>query len=206
MPVFTVVLVEVSFFKCLLRTTYTMSNVSFIGIATLGEKLGIDASEDIRILVLFWKIDCKEIPGSITQAEWTKGCETLGVDSFDSMADLLPSYDLGFMENSAFKDFFKYCFKFNLTGTHRTLPKEVAVDLLHLILKDRDPYKRVESFCKFLQRPDCTYTCITMDQWCSFFDFNIEVGDDISNYDESTSAWPVLIDEFVDYLANEPIP
>lgn len=180
------------------------SVIDMEGIARLGEKIGIDATEDIRILVLLWKMDCKEKPGSITLSEWTNGCEALGIDSFESMTELLPTLELGFMEHGAFKDFYKFCFKFNLSGTHRTLSKEVVIELLQLLLKDRDPYNRVQSFCNFLQQPTNTYTCITMDQWCSFLDFNVEVGKDITNYDESTSAWPVLIDEFVDYLANEP--
>ena len=176
------------------------------GIALLGEKLGIDVTEDIRILVLLWKMDCKDKPGCITPTEWTNGCEALNIESFEAMMELLPSLELGFLENSEFKDFYKFCFKFNLSGTHRTLPMEVVVELLQLVLKDRDPYERVPSLCKFLQQPDNTYTCITMDQWCSFFDFNMEVGTDISHYDESTSAWPVLIDEFVEYLAKAPAP
>jgi Cullin binding len=167
----------------------------------LGEQLGIDVTADVRILVLLWKMDCKEKPGSITLTEWTNGCELLGVDSFDGMVSQLPSLELGFLENAAFKDFYKFCFKFNLTGTHRTLPKELVVELLQLVLKDRDPYDRVGPFISFLQQTDSSYSCITMDQWCSFFDFSIEMGEDVSTYDESTSAWPVLIDEFVDYLA-----
>jgi Cullin binding len=163
----------------------------------------MDVTEDIRILVLLWKMDCKEKPGNITLTEWTNGCELLGVDTFESMAALLPSFELGFFENTAFKDFYKFCFKFNLSGTHRTLPKELVVELLQLVLKDRDPYDRVGPFCTFLESTDSAYSCITMDQWCSFFEFTIEVGNDVSNYDESTSAWPVLIDEFVDYLTKQ---
>jgi hypothetical protein len=188
-----------------MAASFTMYSFN-IGIGMLGEKLGIDVTEDIRILVLLWKMDCKDKPGSITLTEWTNGCEALNIDTFEAMSELLPSLELGFLENSEFKDFYKFCFKFNLSGTHRTLPIEVVVELLQLVLKDRDPYERVPLLCKFLQQPDSTYTCITMDQWCSFFDFNTEVGTDISNYDESTSAWPVLIDEFVEFLAKEPIP
>ena len=184
-------------------TFQLFSILLYEGIAKLGEKLGIDVTEDVRILVLLWKMDCKEKPGSISQSEWTNGCELLSVDSFDGMASLLPSLDLGFLENSAFKDFYKFCFKFNLTGTHRTLPRELVVELLQLVMKDRDPYERVGPFISYLQQADNSYSCITMDQWCSFFDFSIEMGSDVSNYDESTSAWPVLIDEFVDFLAKQ---
>jgi hypothetical protein len=169
---------------------------SQLGIAVLGEKVGIDATEDIRILVLLWKMDCK--PGSITLAEWTRGCEKLGVDSWESLKAKLPSLETGFLETAPFKDFYKFCFKVNLSGTHRTLQKELAAELLTLVLKDRVPSDRLISFCKFLESTS-SYAQVTMDEWCSFLDFSNEVGDDVSNYDESTSAWPVMIDEYVEY-------
>jgi Cullin binding len=162
--------------------------------------LGIDVTEDIRILVLLWKMDCKDKPGSITLAEWKKGCETLSVDSWEALKEQLPALDTGFLTTTEFKDFYKFCFKFNLSGTHRTLQKELVVELLKLVLKDRVPTDRVESFGQFLESTDNDYTRITMDQWCSFLDFSTEVGDDVTNYDESTSAWPVIIDEYVDYI------
>lgn len=174
------------------------------GIAELGDKLGIDVTEDLRILVLLWKMDCKEKPGSITVSEWTQGCETLGVDSWEGLKEQLPGLDTGFLETSQFKEFYKYCFKFNLSGTHRTLQKEVVLELLRLVLKDRVPTKRTESFCNFLESTD-NYARITMDQWNSFLDFSNEVGDDVTNYDESTSAWPVMIDEFVEYMDKQQI-
>lgn len=40
---------------------------------------------------------------------------------------------------------------------------------------------------------------ITLDQWMSFWDFCQEC-DDLSTYDEANSAWPVLIDEYVEYM------
>lgn len=174
---------------------------NWIGISELGDKLGIDATSDIRILVLLWKMDCKEAPGCITLKEWTHGCEKLGVDSWEALKGQIPALDTGFLETSDFKDFYKFCFKFNLSGTHRTLQKDLVVDLIKLVLKDRVPSDRVESFCKFLESTSTdTYERITMDQWCSFLDFCNEVGDDVTNYDESTSAWPVMIDEYVEYI------
>lgn len=144
-------------------------------------------------------MDCKEKPGSITLSEWTRGCETLSVDSWKALKALLPALDTGFVESTDFKNFYKFCFKFNLSGTHRTLQKELVVELLKLVLKDRVSLDRIESFCNFLESSD-NYTRITLDQWCSFLDFSNEVGDDVTNYDESTSAWPVMIDEYVEYI------
>lgn len=60
---------------------------------------------------------------------------------------------------------------------------------------------RLETFVTFVQAQK-SYTRITLDQWTSFLDFCYEV-DDLSTYDDSVSAWPVLIDEYVDYMEEQ---
>jgi hypothetical protein len=167
----------------------------------LGEKLGIDATEDIRILVLVWKMGCNGKPSEISQKEWMDGCAALAIDSWDKLHKLVPSLDTGFLDQEEFKDFYKFCFQFNRQGTHRTLDKDLVVGLLKLALKDRIPSQRVTTFCEFLETSD-GYSRITLDQWTSFLDFCYEC-DDLNHYDETTSAWPVMIDEYVDFMANK---
>ena len=82
------------------------------GICTLGEKLGIDALDDIRILVLLWKMGCSEKPGQMNHNEWMQGCSRLQVDSWKQMKDLLPTLETGFLEQVEFKEFYKFCFSF----------------------------------------------------------------------------------------------
>eukprot|EP00429_Kryptoperidinium_foliaceum_P006589 CAMPEP_0176012944 /NCGR_PEP_ID=MMETSP0120_2-20121206/6055_1 /TAXON_ID=160619 /ORGANISM="Kryptoperidinium foliaceum, Strain CCMP 1326" /LENGTH=218 /DNA_ID=CAMNT_0017345843 /DNA_START=368 /DNA_END=1024 /DNA_ORIENTATION=+ len=171
------------------------------GISTLCEKLEIDPLEDIRILVLLWKMGSKEKPAQISKEEWMSGCQRLHIDSLDKLKSMLPSLDTGFLERSEFRDFYKFCFKFNLHSTHRTLDKEMVVALLTMILKDRIPSDRLETFCAFVEE-QTTYSRITLDQWTSFLDFCYEC-EDLSTYDESNSAWPVLIDEYVEYMEEQ---
>jgi hypothetical protein len=78
------------------------------GICTLcEEQLDIDALEDIRVLVLLWKLGSKEKPAQISKDEWMSGCQKLQVDSVAKMKDLLPSFDTGFLDQTEFKDFYK---------------------------------------------------------------------------------------------------
>ena len=98
----------------------------------------------------------------------------------------------------------KFCFQFNREGTHKTVDKELVIMLLQVVLKDsnRVSLERLNTFCSFLEAsPD--YRRITLDQWTSFWDFCQEYEDDLSAYDESTSAWPVMMDEYVEYLEKE---
>jgi hypothetical protein len=77
------------------------------GISKLAEHLGIDPMEDIRILVLLYKLGAKSKPAQISRSEWISGCEKLQLDSVDKLKMLLPSLDLGFMERSEFREFHK---------------------------------------------------------------------------------------------------
>ena len=95
----------------------------------------------------------------------------------------------------------KFCFQFNRQGTHKTLDKELVVELLPLVVQDRIGKERVTTFCKFLsQSEDIAYKNITLDQWMSFYDFSMENPDDLSGYDEDESAWPCMIDDYVDFM------
>jgi hypothetical protein len=80
----------------------------------------------------------------------------------------------------------------------------MVIALLHMCLTGGriNPY-RLETFCDFLKcTKDETYSKITLDQWRSFLDFSYEYpdADALKSYDESESAWPVLIDEYCEYM------
>lgn len=80
------------------------------GISQLSEDLGIDPLEDIRILVLLWKLEAaKDKPAQISQQEWMAGCQKLQVDSMTKFESLLPQLDIGFLCQAEFKDFYKVC-------------------------------------------------------------------------------------------------
>ena len=93
----------------------------------------------------------------------------------------------------------QFCFKFNLEGTHKTLDKDLVIALVDLTLQGRIDKERISTFQSFLKTTeDSSYKRITLDQWLSFLDFSIECVD-FNEYDEDSSAWPVLIDDYVDY-------
>ena len=98
----------------------------------------------------------------------------------------------------------QFCFRFNRQGTHKTLEKDLVVALLKMCLNnDRVTSHRLDTFCEFLETTkDESYSKITLDQWRSFLDFSQEFPDEgsLMGYDESESAWPVLIDEYVEFM------
>lgn len=173
---------------------------SMEGICKLCEDLGIDPMEDVRVLVLLWKLGANDKPAQISREEWCRGCAMLQVDSIAKLKSLLPSLDPGFLVDSEFKDFYKFTFQFNREGTHRTLDKDLVIALIQMVLTDRVDSERLSTFCEFLEQlKGDAYSRVTLDQWTSFFDFCLECKD-LSMHDEETSAWPVLIDEYVEYM------
>jgi hypothetical protein len=77
------------------------------GISQICDQLEIDPLEDIRILVLLWKLGSKEKPAQISKEEWISGCHKLQVDSIAKFQSILPSLDTGFLDHLEFKDFYK---------------------------------------------------------------------------------------------------
>ena len=77
------------------------------GISKLCEELEIDPLEDIRVLVLLWKLGANDKPAQINKEEWMLGCQKLQADSIDKFKSILPSLDTGFLDQTAFKDFYK---------------------------------------------------------------------------------------------------
>lgn len=174
------------------------------GVCKLAEKLNIDPFEDVRILVLLYKLGAEEKPSQMSREEWKIGCERLQCDSTDKFKDLVPSLDTAFMVDNEFRNFYKFSFQFNRQGTYKTLAKDLVTELIQMILKDRASItgERLSTFVEFLNvTTDVSYDRITLDQWMSFFDFSIECTD-LKDYDEDTSAWPVLIDDYVDFATS----
>ncbi|KAL7507113.1 hypothetical protein ACHAXN_004319, partial [Cyclotella atomus] len=176
------------------------------GISKLCTLLSLDPYEDIRVLVLLWKLGATKKPAEIQRDEFVSGSCNMNFDSVDKLKELVPSLDTGFLDMDEFKDFYKFCFQFNRAGTHKTLDKDLVIALLNMTLSadqpPRIPASRLSSFCEFLETTkDESYSKITLDQWRSFLDFSLEFKEDnFEGYDEGESAWPVLIDEYVEFM------
>lgn len=173
------------------------------GVCKLCEDIKIDPESDVRILVLLWKLGANARPGEISKEEWVAGCSKYNLDSSQAFEQFIPSLDLGFMDRDDFKGFFKFCFQFHREGTHRTLDSGLVIGLLKLLLCDgRVDQGRLDSFCEFLETKcgsDTPNARITLDQWTSFLEFCYEVID-LADYDEDGGAWPVLLDDYVEWM------
>lgn len=84
-------------------------NENTTGICKLCEQLDLDPLEDVRVLVLLWKLGANKKPAEIQKEEWIAGCHKLQLDSIDKFKSLVPALDTGFLDREEFSDFYKVC-------------------------------------------------------------------------------------------------
>lgn len=93
-----------------------------------------------------------------------------------------------------FREFYQFAFRYAKSVQQRSLAIDTAIALWELIFGDLDP--RVQVWINFLQ--DRKQKAVPKDTWNLFLDFLRSTDPLYSNYD-CEGAWPVVIDEFVEY-------
>ncbi|ORZ27586.1 Cullin binding-domain-containing protein [Lobosporangium transversale] len=130
-----------------------------------------------------------------TKDEWMKGMKELELDSTEQLKAAMPGLVATLKDPKKFREVYRYVFMFAKDSEQKCMPLEVACAMLQTVLKGR-PHE--ERFVEFLEtkRP---VKVINKDQWYNFLDFSETIAEDLSNYDEASSAWPVLLDDYVEW-------
>lgn len=87
-----------------------------------------------------------------------------------------------------------FAFDYNKPIEQRSLPIEVARQLFPLILGGR--FAHIDLWIEFLEGKK---HAISRDTYSLLLDFARNIDYDLKNFDEENGAWPVLLDEFVDF-------
>ncbi|KAI0556552.1 DCUN1 domain containing protein [Gracilaria domingensis] len=148
---------------------------------------------DISTLIFAWKLQAK-VPFEFSKKEFVDGCANLRADSWDKLKKVIPSLRAAITDTKDFRSFYMYAFEYNKPPEQRSLPIETARQLFPLIFAGR--FTHLDLWMDFLKN---RRQAISRDTYTLLLDFANTVDDSMSNYDEENGAWPVLLDEFVDF-------
>eukprot|EP01099_Mayorella_cantabrigiensis_P006557 TRINITY_DN5517_c0_g2_i1.p1 TRINITY_DN5517_c0_g2~~TRINITY_DN5517_c0_g2_i1.p1 ORF type:complete len:270 (-),score=68.68 TRINITY_DN5517_c0_g2_i1:392-1201(-) len=183
-----------------LFTKYREPNAEQIGPSGIGS-LCTDLSvnpEDVTVLIFAYHLGAQEM-GYFSREEFLTGLQKLNCDSISKIKAQFKVFEKELDDPAIFKEIYRFGFFFAKEADQKILDLQMASDMLQLLMGDR--FFHSKNFLNFLTK-QTSYKAINLDQWMSLLEFCRTVSDDFSNYDES-SAWPVLLDEYVVWAKGE---
>ncbi|XP_008307147.1 DCN1-like protein 5 [Cynoglossus semilaevis] len=157
------------------------------------EDIGVEP-ENIIMLVLAWHLEAASM-GFFTKEEWLRGMTSLQCDNTERLRSKLDFLRSELNDSTVFKNVYRYAFDFSRDKDQRSLDMDTAKSMLALLLGRT--WQLFPVFHQFLEQSK--YKGMNKDQWYNVLEFSRTINTDLSNYDED-GAWPVLLDEFVEWL------
>jgi len=164
---------------------------------TFCKDIGVEP-ENIIMLVLAWHLEAANM-GFFTKEEWLRGMTLLQCDCTQRLQSKLDYLRSELNDSVVFKNIYRYAFDFARDKDQRSLDMDTAKSMLALLLGRAWPLFPV--FHQFLEQSK--YKGMNKDQWYNVLEFSRTINTDLSNYDED-GAWPVLLDEFVEWQKTWP--
>jgi len=166
----------------------------------LFKDLDVDAATDVAALAFASACNASEM-GVFRRREFICGCTVLEVDTLEALRAKMPELRQNVLTGKTLPEVYAYTFGVALEAPSKVLPLDEATQYWALLLHD---WPLREDFCEWASKhmKGKKGTSINRDLWMMVLKLAIEVPADLSTYDENP-AWPVVVDEFVEYYRAE---
>lgn len=162
-------------------------------IVELFQDIQVDPSADVAALALSSACNAAEM-GVFRRREFICGCAALEVNTIDDLRAKMPELREGVLSGKTLPEVYAYTFTVALEAPSKILALEEATEYWKLLLH---AWPLREEFCNWAER-NMKRKGINKDLWMMVLKLATEVPADLSTFDDNP-AWPVVVDEFVEY-------
>mmetsp|Transcript_44848 Transcript_44848/g.106363 ORF Transcript_44848/g.106363 Transcript_44848/m.106363 type:complete len:254 (-) Transcript_44848:262-1023(-) len=159
------------------------------------------APDDIRMLVLCFNLQVKS-GVHWTRAEFLSGMAAIGCDSVAKIKAAFSSMQADLAAPARFKAFYHYAFDVSRQEGQKVLDLGTAIQLWRMLLHDK--FVHLERWCAYMAND--YGKSINKDTWLLTLDFALQADEKLEKIDLDNSAWPIVIDEFVEHFRANPPP
>mmetsp|Transcript_24092 Transcript_24092/g.45483 ORF Transcript_24092/g.45483 Transcript_24092/m.45483 type:complete len:259 (-) Transcript_24092:83-859(-) len=164
------------------------------GIEELCNDLGISTLDPVT-LVLAWHCRAQQM-GIFSREEFQTGMQRLGADELPKLQAKLPDMRQALQDRGACKEVYAFTFQFALDQGQRCLPVDMCIEFWKILLPAH--FALLETWISWVEQHVKNH--VSKDTWMMLFDLATQVKPDLSDYDLQNGAWPVVLDEFVDFV------